>query len=790
MNRWMLFALSLMGLGMAATPAVAQEIQNDDELRAKVLQAIDQGQKALVKMQNRDGSWPTTLYKSNEIGLTSLVTLSLLNSGMPPEHPTIQKAVAWLKSADHDPTATYDLALCIMALNASGDLGVRGKIARMASKLEASQQASGSWGYGPGQGGSDNSNAQFAVLGLYEAAQAGIPVSQEVWERAQNHFLTTQSGPVNVPGGSGWGYTPGQGSTGSMTVAGIASLVMATSQLQNDDDVLPNGQFQCCSDEVDPAQLAIESGVDWLGSHFRVRTNPGSENWPFYYLYGLERAGRFTGQRFFGDHDWYREGAEYLVSQQDFRRGIWERGSEDQIVGTSLALLFLSKGLSPVVINKLKFGERNPRTGDVVGRSWNQHSRDIANLVEYTTTLDKWPKLLNWQVVDLRVAAEGEGVSALMQSPIQFISGNESLDTIQGKELDLLREYITQGGFIFAVQNCDSQEFDQSFRNLIRRLFDGQYELQKLLPTHDIYRSEALFPPDGDVPELWGVDFGCRTAIVYAPFDHGCRWEKWMKHPSKARKIPVRTQIDKSLKLGVNVIAYATGRELRDKLQSVKPIATHPDRPLNRNAVHIARLRHSGGWDTAPNALRRLQDSLEAIDISISPDSPTIAPSDPTLYDYPITYIHGRKNFQLNDTEIKGLRSYLDNGGFLFADACCGAEQFDRSFRVVIEQMFGAKLERIPVEEELYNLPLGYDIRKVQRRIPSDNPNSSSLAIEASIGEPILEGIKINGKYVVVYSKYDLSCALERQATAACAGYTTEDAIKIGVNIVLYGMLQ
>ena len=56
------------------------------------------------------------------------------------------------------------------------------------------------------------------------------------------------------------------------------------------------------------------------------------------------------------------------------------------------------------------------------------------------------------------------------------------------------------------------------------------------------------------------------------------------------------------------------------------------------------------------------------------------------------------------------------------------------------------------------------------------------LAMELSTGEPILEGIEVDGRLAVIYSKYDLSCALERQATAACAGYTTEDATKIAIN--------
>jgi hypothetical protein len=64
------------------------------------------------------------------------------------------------------------------------------------------------------------------------------------------------------------------------------------------------------------------------------------------------------------------------------------------------------------------------------------------------------------------------------------------------------------------------------------------------------------------------------------------------------------------------------------------------------------------------------------------------------------------------------------------------------------------------------------------------------------VGEPLFEGIEIKGtnglpdRYAVVYSKYDISCALERQQTLTCAGYLNEDAVKLAVNIVLYALYQ
>ena len=43
-----------------------------------------------------------------------------------------------------------------------------------------------------------------------------------------------------------------------------------------------------------------------------------------YYLYGLERVGRLTAQRFIGEHDWYREGADHLVNEEIAGADYWK----------------------------------------------------------------------------------------------------------------------------------------------------------------------------------------------------------------------------------------------------------------------------------------------------------------------------------------------------------------------------------------------------------------------------------------------------------------------------------
>lgn len=778
--------LALMFTG----PAWGQNAPSDDQLRVQVLAAIARGQEALLRLQNRNGSWPST-YAGHEPGTTGLATLALLNSGLPPDHPAVRQALSWMKGPNADTQETYDMALIIMALAAAGDGA--GTVNKFAERLEELQNLGaenrGTWGYNPNSRGGDNSNTQYAILGLHAAAMSGRPVSEEVWERAREHFLRSQIGARNVPGGAPWAYARGEtGARGSMTSAGIGSLAIIRSVLPDNSNVSPDGQIDCCAPPKDEAELAIEAGVQWMARNFRIDRNPGYDLFPLYYLYGMERVGRFTGLRFIGDHDWYREGAQLLVNGQSLRDGVWVSQHETDVIGTSFALLFLSKGLSPVVINKLKYGARNDQPGNVAGQDWNRHPRDVMNLVDYTTGITGWPKLLNWQIVDLKVAADGEGVAALLQSPIQFLSGTQSPAVIQGRELELLKEYLAQGGFLLAVNNCDSREFETGFRDLVNRLFDGQFPLAKLSPTHDVYRSEYVFDP-GSAPELWGVDYGCRTSVIYAGYDHACRWDKWVKHDFR-RPLAAKTQIDKSMRLGVNIIAYATGRELQDKLQRPDVLLAEKDRPRDRGQLAIARLRHTGGWDTAPHALRRLKAGLETAKILTADDSPTLAASDPALFDFPLAYVHGRRNFQFTPEEQQQLKMYLENGGFLFADACCGATQFDESFRKALQEMFGRPLERIPIDHEIYQMKLGHDIRRVTRRTPSDDPAAGSMAFVTSQGEPILEGIKVGDKYAVVYSKYDLSCALERQATGACAGYPTEDALKIAVNLVLYGLVR
>ncbi|MGC1273137.1 MAG: DUF4159 domain-containing protein [Planctomycetaceae bacterium] len=780
--------------------AVSPVARGQDLSSKEVLASIEAGKQYLVSRQNADGSWSNNYGK---IGPSSLAVLSLINAGMPTGEAPVRRGLEFLRSVqDKDfngAQQTYETSLVIMALTAAKDpRRDRARLMSLTDRLERGQivkgPGAGLWTYSLGGGlgvftGGDGSNGQFAVLGLREAVFAGIPVERSTWENIGRHWLTNQ----NADGG--WDYGPhgGMGSYGSMTVAGITTLNIIKTVLR-EDDLQKDGTPDCCGRDklADQVDEALERAYRWMQTRFAVSHNPGVGGNILYYLYGLERAGRLSGRRFFGEHDWYREGAEWLIAQQTPRDGGWRgvgNGEGDPIIGTSFALLFLSKGLSPVLINKLKFGPE-PK-GRVVGEAWNLHPNDARNLTEFVSTRPDWPKLVTWQVLELPKVVENGSVGDLLQAPVLYITGRDGPPELSDTEAELLRSYVDQGGFIFAVAGCDRAAWDDAMRAFISKLYpNGEGELKRLGADHPIYRAEFLFE-DPDAIELWGVDVGCRTAVVYSPDDLGCLWEYWLPFDPPKRSPKLIGMVTQKLRVGVNVVAYATGREPPSKLDvETDPVDDGMTDPVERGLLQIAKLRHSGNWDAAPRALRNLLVALnETAGLAASTKKNTLVATDPDLYKYPIVYMHGRTAFTLSPREIERLREHLDRGAVLFADACCGSPAFDASFRSLVKSLYpDDDFQRIPPSHELFSTAIGHDLAQVRRRVPGvgDGP----LAANVQVGEPFLEGVEIEGRYPVIYSKYDISCALEKQSSAACSGYLPEDALKIAINVVLYAMLQ
>lgn len=737
--------------------------------RDEVEHAIREGVRFLKLEQRDDGSW-SDVDNEARTGSTSLVTLALLTAGEPVNSPTIRKALDYLRNFGPDELkSTYAVALQTMVFAAAEP--DRDQL-RLVANVEWLTKAQirpadrvlwpGSWTYSAIKNRhGDNSNTQYALLGLNAASEIGIRVRPEVWTLARRYWEECQHGD------GGWAYTPDANSpaSASMTCAGISSLIITGLKRFQGQEHLEGDVVKNCG--KGGINLNLQRGVDWMAGHFRVGENWGhGQQWRYYYLYGMERAGRLTGQRFFGEHDWYREGAEKMVHDQDPVRGFW-RGAifeQDPAVATSFALLFLAKGRSPVLINKLRHGPRN---------DWNNDADDIRNLVNMVSrgwkSVLRGGQLLTWQVVDPNVAT----VEDMLQAPIVFFNGHERpVFSEAGRKA--LRDYVEQGGFIFAEACCGRQEFRDGFEELMQQVFpEPEYKLHPLLEDHAVWRAGHQLSPD--VHPLWGIEHGCRTVVIYSPDDLSCYW-------NQAENSPANPAVIKAQRVGQNVVDYATGRELPADKLAVREVKDFKREDPRRGALYIAKLRHSGEWNVAPLAIPNLTTALRdklGLDVVISHKE--LFPNDPNIVHYPLIYLHGRAAFSFSKEDMSFIRRHLDpGGGTLFADAACGSPSFDTAFRKFAAEMLpNHPLVPIPRDDDLYTKKVGYDLSDVQY----------TKAAGGGRDFPQLEGIKVDGHWAVIYSKYDLGCALERHQGLDCKGYSYESALRTATNIVIYSTL-
>ena len=89
--------------------------------------------------------------------------------------------------------------------------------------------------------------------------------------------------------------------------------------------------------------------------------------------------------------------------------------------------------------------------------------------------------------------------------------------------------------------------------------------------------------------------------MVYCPANLSGLWR--VNRPAFREVLPetARNQVDYATQLGVNIVSYATGRQLKEKLNRPKAITLSEDAQGQR-VVLIPKLAHSGGDDDAPNA--------------------------------------------------------------------------------------------------------------------------------------------------------------------------------------------
>jgi hypothetical protein len=733
-------------LSMAATPG---EVQN----------AVDKAVRYLY-VQQRGGDWESSRRARKIVspaqdqpgGMTVTATYALLSVGERRDVPLLSMAIRYLQSYDF--TSVYTLGMrCQVWRMLLPDAQVKAAL-RRDGRLLVKSVSSETGMYDSrvdGQSGPpDHGVSQYGVLGAWACAQEGLEIPTSYWQNVDSGWRKAQ----HSDGSWNYGKTPtDKAQTLPMTAAGLATLFIA-------QDALSMGVSPSSKGNVSDPQ--IDSGLAWLGAHF---TEVFKSKYQYYTLYELEELGSASGRKYFGNTDWYAQGADYLVRSQK-SDGSWN----STVADTALSLLFLTHGRAPVGMNKLEYFSSTGAGGAEGGRAegdWNQRPRDLANFDRWMGKQVELDRLLNWQVVDLNAPA-----ADLHEASILYVTGDKALGLDQADKLKI-KTFIEQGGMVLFNADGGSAQFSMSVKQLAAELFPGIGEFRELPMDHCILKREQFLGSAWkDPPTILGLSNGVRELMILLP----------KADASQAWQGQFTSSKETLFELGADLLLYASDKQnIREKGDSY--IVEPSGRIQATRSLKVARIQYDGTWDPEPGGWRRLaavMHNRDQLDLAVHPV--TLGPKS-DLTDYKVAHLTGSGHVKLSTSDWIQLHSFVANGGTLIVDAAGGSQTFNDDVRSQLQSTFFDQANQIdqPLRpgHVLYS-EIGSRIDEVGYR------NFARHVLMENLKMPRIRGMKIEGRIGVFYSAEDISAGLVGEPVDGIVGYDPDSATSLMEHMILY----
>lgn len=408
-------------------------------------------------------------------------------------------------------------------------------------------------------------------------------------------------------------------------------------------------------------------------------------------------------------------------------------------------------------------------------RDWMSDPSDVRTLLEWTNQ-----KLgIHYRSVE----SDFEHFSYDPRELPALLFAGHNLFSLGDEVRQKLARYVLDGGTIIGDACCGWKDFDEAFRREMEAVFPGR-PLRKLTPDDPLFASYYKLgdfqyqAADGrryvEEPCLEGITIGCRLGVVYSPVDLTCGWDGH-DHPRGTRVV-----VDQARQIGANYITYLLGNFQLGRFLSTTKIYHEAQAPTRDDFV-FAQLMHEGDWDPDPSAVHNLLKYVrDHSTLEVKFKRVHVQLKDPRAAAYPLLYMTGHDEFRWDDEEATRLRKYLQAGGMLIADACCGRLAFDTAFRREISKVLpGSRLETLPADHPIYHLH--FDKNQVEYT-PRTREDFGQLSA------PSLEAISIDGKLAVVYSRFDLGNGWEQFPHPYSYGYGDQDALELGTNLLVYAV--
>ncbi len=197
------------------------------------------------------------------------------------------------------------------------------------------------------------------------------------------------------------------------------------------------------------------------------------------------------------------------------------------------------------------------------------------------------------------------------------------------------------------------------------------------------------------------------------------------------------------------------------------------------SALKIARVKYAGGGDWYNDPSEEVNLLLfvhQQTGMDVDARYEYVDLGDDRLFTYPFLFLTGHGNIAFSDNEVRRLRTYLENGGFLYADDDYG---MDRAFR--------REIKKVLPQQELVELPFQHPLYHVLFQFPSGPPKTH----EHNGKPPQGFGLFHNGRLVVYYTyESNPSDGWADPDVHKDPEAKRQEALRFGTNLVLYAMTR
>ena len=193
----------------------------------------------------------------------------------------------------------------------------------------------------------------------------------------------------------------------------------------------------------------------------------------------------------------------------------------------------------------------------------------------------------------------------------------------------------------------------------------------------------------------------------------------------------------------------------------------------------IARLKYQGGadWYNDPSAEVNLLNFIKQnTNIKVDARYQFVDVSSDEIFAYPFLFMTGHGNVVFSNDDARRLRTYLENGGFLYIDDDYG---LDKAIRREMKKVFP--------ESDFIELPFSHPVYNIVYRFENGVPKTHKHDEKPSQGLGIFIGERLAVYYTFESNPSDGWADAEVHNNPA---EVREEALKFGTNIIVYALSQ